>query len=244
MESDALRFVFAVAGLIAVLLIALGGPHIAQRRAAQRYPVSVAVLERAEADLVNLPGRLDKADGRSGQTGISQQIATVPPYSRDAFGPAWADMDFNSCDTRNDILARDLDQVTYVDEHVMCAVRSGLLADPYTGEDIEFERGPTSRQVQIDHVVALGDAWQAGAWQWEQTLRMRFANDPVNLLAVSGPANQAKGAATADQWLPPNTGYACRYAVRQVAVKARYRLSVTDAERAALSAALGRCEVD
>ncbi len=124
-----------------------------------------------------------------------------------------------------------------------CVVLSGTLDDPYTGLPITFVRGPDSTAVQIDHVVALSDAWQTGAQQWDPTRRLAFANDPANLLAVDGPANQEKGAGDAATWLPPNRGYRCVYALRQVRVKAAYGLWVTAAERDALERELGRCVV-
>jgi hypothetical protein len=164
-------------------------------------------------------------------------------YSRDQFGPAWTDdnrdpLGRNGCDTRNDILARDL----HSQHTVNCAVVRGVLLDPYTATTIRFVRGvQTSQQVQIDHVVALSDAWQTGAQRWAAATRTDFANDPLNLLAVDGPANEAKGDGDAATWLPPNKAYRCAYVARQVAVKARYRLWVTPAEHDAIAGILGTC---
>ena len=123
-----------------------------------------------------------------------------------------------------------------------CLVLSGRLDDPYTGQPIAFVRGEaTSARVQIDHVVALSDAWQKGAQQWSTSTRARFANDPLNLLAVDGPTNQAKSDGDAATWLPPRTSYRCAYVARQIAVKARYRLWVTAAERDAVRRVLASC---
>lgn len=166
----------------------------------------------------------------------------APPYSRDQFGQGWADLDGDNCNTRNEILRRDLDNVTYRAHTSDCVVETGTLEDPYTGEVIEFVRGEkTSEAVQIDHVVALGDAWRAGAWQWDLDQRLAFANDPLNLLAVDGPANQDKGASTADRWLPPDKNYACEYAARQVAVKYKWALQITAAELTTLNEVLRNC---
>ncbi|GAA1986755.1 hypothetical protein GCM10009718_25240 [Isoptericola halotolerans] len=163
-------------------------------------------------------------------------------YDRDEFGPAWADVDRNGCDTRNDILARDLTEVTYQDGTEECVVLTGTLAEPFTGTVIEFQRGQTtSTAVQIDHVVALSDAWQKGAQQLDTETRREFANDPLNLLAVDGPANGAKGDGDAATWLPPHTPYRCEYVARQVAVKVRYELWVTEAERDAMVRVLSTC---
>src|SRR4051812_28754165 len=124
-------------------------------------------------------------------------------YDRDAFGPAWADVDRNGCDTRNDILRRDLEDVVARYGTHGCVVLTGTLADPYSGKDISFVRGQdTSTAVQIDHVVALSDAWQKGAQAWDDTRRLAFANDPLELLAVDGGLNQSKRDGDAATWLP------------------------------------------
>jgi hypothetical protein len=161
-------------------------------------------------------------------------------YDREQFGPAWADTDGNGCDTRNDVLARDLTE-TVVDADA-CTVRSGLLAGPYGRQWIRFVRGEdTSALVQVDHVVALSDAWQKGAQQISSAERERFANDPLNLLAVDGGLNQQKADGDAATWLPPNRSFWCPYVARQVAVKARYDLWVTSAERDAIARILSDC---
>ncbi|TDT76098.1 excalibur calcium-binding domain-containing protein [Arthrobacter sp. AG258] len=162
-------------------------------------------------------------------------------YDRAQFGQAWADVDRNGCDTRNDILQRDLTGITFTN-NVPCKVQSGTLADPYTGTTIGFVRGSaTSTAVQIDHVVALSDAWQKGAQQLTAGQRTAFANDPLNLQATDGPANQQKGDGDAATWLPPNKGYRCEYVARQISVKATYGLWVTQAEHDAMARILGDC---
>ncbi|MDQ0770316.1 hypothetical protein QF031_003065 [Pseudarthrobacter defluvii] len=162
-------------------------------------------------------------------------------YERSLFGPTWADVDQNGCDTRNDILNRDLTDITYVNS-VPCTVKTGVLADPYTGTVIDFVRGTTtSSAVQIDHVVALSDAWQKGAQQLTTEQRTAFANDPLNLQATDGPTNQQKGDGDAATWLPPAKGFRCEYVARQVAVKARYSLWVTQAEHDAIAGILAGC---
>lgn len=166
----------------------------------------------------------------------------VPAYSREAFGQQWADTDRNGCDTRNDILARDLARPVFREGTNGCIVVRGTLAEPYTGAVLEFVRGKeTSALVQIDHVVALADAWRSGAWEWELGRRQEFANDFLNLLAVDGRANQDKEAGAADLWLPPDGDFRCAYVARQVAVKAKWGLSVTGSERAAMAEVLARC---
>lgn len=158
-------------------------------------------------------------------------------YSREMFGPAWFDVDRNRCNTRDDILARDL-QERQMDGS--CRVLAGILfPDPYTGENIRFVRGKSL--VDIDHVVALSQAWESGVWQWRFPQRVRFANDPLNLLAVSARANRQKGDREAAAWLPSNRGFRCEFIARQIAVKDKYRLSVTPAEKAAMTRVLRTC---
>ncbi|NWN88081.1 MAG: HNH endonuclease [Micrococcaceae bacterium] len=168
--------------------------------------------------------------GRAPQTG----------YSRDEFGDGWLDPDGNGCDGRNDILSRDLESVIHDDDG--CTVLTGVLQDPFTATAIDFMRGAeTSQEVQIDHVVALSDAWQKGAQQLSEEQRERFANDPLNLLAVDGPANQQKSDGDAATWLPPNTDFRCEYVAVQTAVKAKYELWVTQAEYDAIRDVLTNC---
>ena len=162
-------------------------------------------------------------------------------YDRALFGQAWADVDRNGCDTRNDTLKRDLTAITYTNS-VPCKVQSGTLADPYTGTSISFLRGSaTSSAVQIDHVVALSDAWQKGAQQLTTEQRTAFANDPLNLQSTDGPTNMKKGDGDAATWLPPNKGFRCEYVARQISVKATYSLWVTQAERDAMARILADC---
>jgi hypothetical protein len=168
--------------------------------------------------------------------------APLTGYSRARFGPAWTDIDRNGCDQRNQVLARDLTGEQIKPGTRGCVVASGTLHDPYTGRTIAFHRGEkTSSAVQIDHVVALGDAWQTGAQQLDAPTLLEFANDPLNLLAVDGRTNQSKGDSDAASWLPPDKGYRCAYVSRQVAVKRHYRLWVTPAERAAIAGVLAGC---
>ncbi|OFU57628.1 calcium-binding protein [Corynebacterium sp. HMSC11H10] len=168
-------------------------------------------------------------------------------YARDEFGQRWSDdisaeFGHNGCDTRNDILNRDLINKEYKPNTRDCVVLSGQLLDPYTGTMIEFQRGrDTSSAVQIDHVVALSDAWQKGAQQLSPEVRQDFANDPLNLLAVDGPANQQKRDSDAASWVPANKPFRCQYVARQVAVKQKYNLWVTQAESDAIDHWLSTC---
>lgn len=161
-------------------------------------------------------------------------------YSRDMFGSAWPDLDNDGCDERNEILARDLTNLTY--KNGRCVIATGTFADPYTGKTISFVRGTkTSSAVQIDHVVALSDAWQKGAQQLSPGQRMSLANDPLNLLASDGPANGSKSDSDAASWLPSNKGFRCEYVARQTSVKAKYQLWMTQAEHDAIARVLAGC---
>ena len=163
-------------------------------------------------------------------------------YTRAQFGPTWDDVDRNGCDTRNDILARDLTNKVFDTGADACHVLTGILIDPYSGEKINFLRGVgTSSEVQIDHVVALSDAWQKGAQKLSAQSRDALQNDPLNLLAVKGRLNSQKGDGDAATWLPPLKSYRCTYVARQIAVKAKYSLWVTTAEKAAMKSILDKC---
>jgi hypothetical protein len=166
--------------------------------------------------------------------------APMTGYRRDQFGQAWADVNRNGCDTRNDVLRRDLTEINVRPGTHDCVVDAGLRADPYTGQDLHFVRGG-SVGVDIDHVVALGDAWATGAQYWPVAERIALANDPGNLLAVDASANRQKGDSDAASWLPPQKSYRCAYVARQVAVKAKYRMWVTAAEHDAIARVLQTC---
>ena len=163
-------------------------------------------------------------------------------YTRDQFGQAWADVDHNGCDTRNDILKRDLTSIIYKAGTRNCVVASGTLVDRYSGETINFVRGNiTSMEVQIDHVVALSNAWQTGAFKLSADQRKALANDPLNLFAVKGSLNQQKSDGDAATWLPPMKSFRCAYVAQQIAVKAKYSLWVVPPEKAAMVAILAKC---
>lgn len=161
-------------------------------------------------------------------------------YSRAEFGKSWVDTDHNSCDTRDDILKRDMTAESFrSDQGGDCVIASGTLDDPYTGRTIHFTRGKST--VDIDHVVALSDAWQKGAQKWSEDKREQLANDPLNLLAVDYSSNRVKGDADAATWLPSNKSFRCAYVARQAAVKKKYGVWVTGAEKTAMVKVLNTC---
>ncbi len=166
--------------------------------------------------------------------------APMTGYDRRAFGPEWLDADRNGCDTRNDVLGRYLRQRSYERGTSRCVVEAGVLNDRYTGTKITFLRGD-GVDVDIDHVVSLGNAWTTGAFSWRLRKRAAFANDALNLLPADASANRQKGDADAATWLPPNHAFRCRYVARQVAVKGKYGLWATRSERAAIERILEGC---
>ena len=212
------RWEIRIALLIGALT--LGMTPVAGAEAANEPGIATAVLE-------TLPVK-----GRAPKTG----------YARAQFGSAWADVDRNGCDTRNDILRRDLIEIVYKPSTRDCVVASGVLIDRYSGETIKFVRGVvTSMDVQIDHVVALSNAWQTGAFKLSSEKRKALANDPLNLFAVKGRLNSQKGDGDAATWLPPQKSFRCTYVAQQIAVKAKYSLWVVAPEKAAMAAILATC---
>jgi hypothetical protein len=213
--------------MIAVIIIALGlGLALFFHPNMQQLSVQAPETNQITGSAVDALNTLE-VKGRAAKTG----------YARTQFGDGWVTV--GGCDTRNLILKRDLKNVVIDDA---CKVLRGTLNDPYTGKMIEFKRGAdTSDDVQIDHVVALSDAWQTGAQQLTMDKRIELANDPLELLAVDGAANQQKSDADAATWLPPNKAFRCQYVARQIAVKKKYTLWVTGAEKDAIVRVLSAC---
>lgn len=191
-----------------------------------------APVHQAEAAEVKASTVLEtlSVKGRAPKTG----------YDRDGLFGRWADPDGNGCDARNEILARDLSNEVLDKDN--CTVLTGEFTDPYSGSSLSFKRGQgSSNLVPIDHVVAVSDAWQKGAFKWEAKKRVNFYNDPLNLQATLMKWNSQKGDGDAATWLPPLKSYRCAYVARQIAVKAKYSLWVTKAEKAAMKNILAKC---
>jgi len=203
----------------ALVMLAAAPPVVEELRTQEPIPAPSAVSTGdASTALTELPVK-----GKAPKTG----------YSRDQFGSGWSSV--NGCDTRQIILFRDLTNTVLEDE---CKVVSGELLDPYTNKIISFSGGA---DVQIDHVVALSNAWQTGAQALSREDRVLLANDPLELIAVDGPANQQKGDGDAATWLPDNKSFRCEYVARQVAVKKKYSLWVTVSEKEAIQRVLSAC---
>lgn len=212
-----------------VAVIAAGGSIFGAVRYDQQHPAATnPVVQPTASSPANTVLSQIPIKGRAPKTG----------YTRAQFSAGWQDL--GNCDVRNRILARDMEQVVYKSA-TDCTVMSGILHDPYTAQTIVFSRGAGSSKVQIDHVVALSDAWQKGAQQLTVERRYQIANDPLNLLAVDGQANNDKSDGDAATWLPPNKDYRCRYVARQLAIKQKYSLWVTQAEHDAIQRVLNGC---
>lgn len=244
----------AVAGGLVAITIA-GSPGPASQPDSLAVPTtaqpSIMTSQAAPAPSPSSPTDSATSPGRAAKPGTALAAlatlavmarAPMTGYQRGLFGAAWTDTDGNGCDQRNDVLRRDLGKLTLKAGTRGCAVWTGTLRDPYTGRTVAFARASSSNSsVEIDHVVPLADAWVKGAASWTMSRRTAFANDPLNLLAVSAQANAAKANADAATWLPPAKAYRCTYVARQVAVKAKYALSVTAAERDAVADVLTAC---
>ena len=184
----------------------------------------------AQADTTDALTALNKLEvkGRAPKTG----------YTRSQF-PHWSDPDRNGCDARNDTLKRDLTNITFKAGTRDCKVIAGQLLDPFSGKVLTFST--TKVVIDIDHVVALSNAWQTGAAYFDKNTRLLIANDPINLLAVDAKLNRQKGDGDAATWLPPNKSFRCEYVARQVAVKSKYKLWVTEPEKVAITNILSSC---
>ncbi|RDH74007.1 HNH endonuclease [Mycolicibacterium moriokaense] len=229
------RLAVLAAAVVLAITVAVQTVWSAQQRAA---------LFMAQADVPTVAHGVDVLAG----------MAQIPArtrgfdYHRAAFGDAWSDDTsapggHNGCDTRNDILERDLVDKTYTSiSRCPHAVATGTLHDPYSNAVVAFTRGnQTGASVQIDHIVPLALAWDLGARDWPAALRLRFANDPANLLAVEGQANQDKGDSEPALWMPPNVAFRCQYAMQFIAVLRGYGLPVDAPSASALRGAASTC---
>jgi hypothetical protein len=212
-------------------------------------------IETGPPEPASSVGQGDVPEGTLAPSAASAALAALPVaaktsldgYERDCgsgaacvFGPAWADVDRNGCDQRNDVLHRDLTEVEVREGTQGCVVIAGVLDDPYGGRTVRFAK-ESAAEVPIDHVVPLAAAWVQGAAGWTADQRRLFANDPANLLATTREQNSSKGDSTADGWVPEDPAYGCSYATVVVTVKQQYSLSVTTDEAATLESLLATC---
>lgn len=232
----------AAAALIAAIFWFFAAGQFIAAEPAVSGPTAAPVFDAAWMKPVTPPSPVPGGGAAAALEALAVKgRASGSDYDRAAFGQAWQDADHNGCDTRNDILRRDLRDVAFT-KGSKCKVASGTMHEPYVGQVVTFVRGAdSSKDVQIDHVVALGDAWQKGAQQLTPAERQNFANDPLNLIAADGDANQEKSASDAATWLPKNKALRCHYVARQISVKAAYGLWVTQPEKDAMARVLDSC---
>jgi len=236
----------AAVGLVAVAIVAFA--NLPQDAAVVEQPTLAPAASSAapsqgapESSALAVPvtPEAGQALTQLDQLTIADPFATTK-YVRDYFGQRWADVDRNGCDTRNDILARDLTDLTYKPGTHDCVVMSGILYDRYTEETIAFVRISEGYQpVQIDHVIPLSVAWSSGSEAWSADKREQFANDPLNLQTTT--ANQEKNDSTPSAWIPATVTAACEYSARYVQVLTTYDLTVAAVDAAALRSTLSGC---
>lgn len=239
--SSLVRTATAGAFLALVTTTAVASPAFAAPAPAAQAPITLDVAKSNVAPLVE-SGFASEVDGAwyvdgaavaDAAGGLRTVNSSQTGYDRDLF-KHWSDPDGNGCDARNDMLQRDLVNVVLRDGDD-CIVERGTLNDTYTGEAIPFTRGvATSGAVQIDHIIPLAAAWTGGANEWDATKREAFANDPMNLQAVEGRANSAKGMRLASEWMPTNTAFPCTYLAQMTNVLKAYDLAVTQIDQDAI----------
>ncbi|MFF1833826.1 HNH endonuclease family protein [Streptomyces sp. NPDC058231] len=234
--------VLALAGCDPEDVAAGGGSSAPQAGGRPAGGFGASPLDNSDGTKPGLAPLTTDAD-RSAARRIIEKVATKgrgpkTGYERDKFGYAWKDsvdgvpLSHNGCDTRNDLLARDGKDVE-LRSGSDCVVVSMTLADPYTGSTIEWRKQQATK-VQIDHVMPLSYDWQMGAAHWPDAKRQQIANDPLNLIPVDGPANNAKRDSGPASWLPPSKQIRCSYAVRFAQVSLKYALPVTAADKRAM----------
>jgi hypothetical protein len=195
-----------------------------------KYTISAEVYAATKDSLAKLKTRADNY---------------LPPTDYDSKSmPSWNDSDKNGCKSRDDILARDLINRKLKDGS-RCTIASGELFDYYIGETILYDSSVSGGNMDIDHIIAKGDAWNSGGYNWDKVKWEEFTNDPDELIAVSASINRQKGDKHAGQWLPPNEPFQCKYVVYQVSIKFKYVLSVTDSEKTVMANTLqNNCVVE
>lgn len=238
------KTVGGVVGLVVVIVAAVFGiPLVTGESATDVLQEVISGQQQGKQEPpAQKQGPASSADAAQAEERLAA-LGTAEPaprgdYERDEFGSSWIDTDDNGCSTRNDILARDLDDTERDSDG--CKVLSGVLDDPYTGQTLEFS-SEDPQAVQIDHVVPLSLAWRMGADEWDRDTRIEFANDPANLLAVDGPANREKSDSGPGEW-QPHQGYRCSYAVAYIDVLHSYELPVSAEDRRGLSDMLATCD--
>lgn len=206
-----------------------------------RVDTVVAADDRPDRSGAGTGATADDVRRLLGEVRRVEERPDVPGYDRGCgpdegcvFGPDWSDdtdapLGRNGCDTRNDVLARSLEDVAFSERSPTCDVVAGTLVDPYTGTELDY--ATQGSDIHVDHLFPLAAAWDLGAAAWTPDERATFANDPdLGLVAVSGSANLSKGDSTLASWLPPDRSYRCDYVAAYLEVALAYDLAVTAAD--------------
>ncbi len=168
----------------------------------------------------NYKGKALKASSSKPQSSAQSNHGSSPKYSRSKFGHGWADLNKDCQNSRMEaLISQSVGQVHYKTSK-KCKVKSGKWISTFTGKTIY-----SASEIDIDHVVPLSWAWKHGGHQWTKDKRVKFANDPANLLSVEARVNRQKGARGLDEWLPPKNK--CQYVSRFLRVYKSYGLKLT-----------------
>ncbi|KQO98844.1 DUF1524 domain-containing protein [Leifsonia sp. Leaf264] len=233
----------AALGEVASAIMSVTGSTTAEEEADDAPPGEPAEVEQTIDDKKSAtPAKKLTISAKSALKSLEKLGATDDPadnFDASEFGDGWVDINRNGCDTFADTLDRDLTKV--VKSKDGCTVKSGSLTDPYTGAKVEYTSKQSPASITVDRVVGLADAWQSGASTWNPVKLVKFANDPLNMITVDEASSSARAGRPADQWAPPDVTYACDFLARQITVKTKYALTVTDGERESMKAILVGC---
>ncbi len=222
---------------VGLLLVGIAGWVVVNPNSYETELIGNSSLDSSEQQLDPLGVSSDQLAINVLETLEVKGRAPKTGYERTEFYSSWPLV--NGCSLRQVIIKRELGESAVLDG---CDVVSGSFTEPYTGQVMEFQqKSDFSKHIQIDHVVALSDAWQKGAQYMDKETRFAMATDPLNLLAVESAANQQKSDGDAATWLPPNKSFRCQYVARQISVKKKYQLWVTEAEHDAIAGILQTC---
>jgi uncharacterized protein DUF1524 len=187
------------------------------------------------------PSALGNASDASLPGGITQLVVAAPHldgYDRDLFGD-WDDVDHDCQNTRAEVLIAESQVPVTFTTASSCTVTTGRWLDPWSGEV-----NTSAAVVDVDHTVALANAWRSGAWAWTPDQRAAYANDvadDAHLIAIPAGENHSKGDAGPEAWRPPAPSSWCAYARAWTAIKAKWRLTATPAEWSAILEMAATC---
>lgn len=228
-----LRVHLAWAGALGVT-IALAGPLAGAAQSSEASGLHSTSAAAVKTDATSAPASPTRASIVLKTLAVRSESRSG--YQRTLFNH-WRDADGDSCDTREEVLIRQSQVSAQVGPG--CRVYSGRWTSAY---DAVVVTDPST--LDIDHVVALAEAWDSGASRWSFTTRQAFANDLAftgSLIAVTASSNRSKSDRDPAEWLPGNSAYRCTYVTTWIAVKYRWSLSIDSAEKSALQRQVTAC---